>query len=251
VISPEMRDAYEKKYRMRFWVVPPVVSERILRRAPLPSRNGDGRKRGVLLGNVWGQRWLDLLREVFRGGDVEIDWYCNQKKPHGLKYDRAELARDGIRQCDPIAEDDLPGVLAGYDFAVVPSDQLDGQSPLPVRAIAELSLPSRMVTLLAVGHLPMVVLGSPKTCAAAFVQRMQLGTVAPYERSAVRAAIDEVLAPATQAAIRERAAALSGRFTADGVADWIWRSLDAGKAATLDFEEMLADPSAFFSRQGD
>ncbi|HEV3119837.1 MAG TPA: hypothetical protein VGY58_22445 [Gemmataceae bacterium] len=250
VISPEMRNAYEKKYRMRFWVLPPVVAEQILRRTPVRPRDEAGCKRGVLLGNIWGQRWLDLLREVFAGGDVEIDWYCNQKKPHGLNYDRAELARDGIHQRDPVAEDDLPEVLAGYHFAVVPTDLLDGQSPLPVRAIAEFSLPSRMVTLMAVGHVPMLVLGSPSTCAASFVRRMQLGTVAPYERVAARSAIEEILAPEVQAAIRERAATLSGRFTADGVAEWIWRSLDAGKAATLDYEELMANPSAFLSRQG-
>ena len=187
-ISPEMRDAYERKHRMRFWVLPPVVSESIVQRTPVWPADGIDGKRGVLLGNIWGQRWLDLLRAMFRGPEngIEIDWYCNQKKPHGLNFDRDELVRDGIHQCDPVEESMLPDVLSRYSFAVVPSDMLDGQSPLPVRAIAEFSLPSRMVTVVTVGHMPMLVLGSPKTCAGCFVQRFQLGTVSPYDRLAGR-----------------------------------------------------------------
>jgi hypothetical protein len=238
VISPEMRDAYEKKYRMRFWVLSPVVSDRIVKRDTVPAGEIDP-KRGVLLGNIWGQRWLDMLRDVFRGGDVEVDWFCNQKTPSGLKFNRAEVARDGLHQLDPVGEDDLPGVLSRYAFAIVPTDLLDGQSPPTVRAIAELSLPSRMVTLLAAGHAPMIVLGSPKTCAASFLRRFGLGVVASYERETVRSAIAEITSPEAQAAIRGRAAALAPRFSAQGVADWIWRSLDAGKAATLDYEELM------------
>jgi hypothetical protein len=239
VISPEMRDAYEKKYRMRFWVMPPVATMTIAQKTPARPRDGINRKRGVLLGNIWGQRWLDMLREVFRGGDIELDWYCNQTTPSGLSFDRADLALDGIRLRDPVAESCLPDVLAGYEYAVVPSDSLDGQSPPTVRAIAELSLPSRMVTLMAAAHLPMLVLGSPKACAASFVERFGLGAVAPYDRQAARLAIEELLSTEVQTSVRARAAALSAQFTAEGAAEWIWRSLDAGRAVTLIYEELM------------
>jgi len=243
VIGPEMREAYEEKYEMPFWVMPPVVADHIIKREAAPA-SGNGQPRGVLLGNIWGQRWLDMLREIFRGSGVSIDWYCNQINPPGLEYDRDELAADGIVQRNPIAEDDLPKVLGEYSFAVVPTDTLDGRSPLSVQAIAELSLPSRMVTMMATSHLPMLVVGSPATCAAGFVERFDLGAVAPYDRAAVLAAIEALTTPDRQADIRARSARLSGSFTAAGTSDWLWRSLDAGRPITSIYEDLMPKHSA-------
>jgi len=244
VISPEMRDAYQTKYHMRFWVMPPVVAEEIIQKHPVPPPSATDPTRCALLGNIWGQRWLELLPQIFRGSNIEVDWYCNQKEPSGLAFDRAKLAGDGIHLRDPIAEMDLPNVLKRYPFAVVPSDPLDGKSPAAVRAIAQLSLPSRMVTLMATSHLPMLVLGSPKTCAAGFVDRFKLGMIAPYGRDAVLAAIKWLMAPSVQMEIRARAAALGGYFSARGAADWIWRSLDAGKPVSFVYEELMPEQTA-------
>jgi hypothetical protein len=239
VISPEMRDAYQAKYRMRFWVMPPVVAEEIIQKHPVPIPSPTEPTRCALLGNIWGQRWLELLPQVFRGSKIEVDWYCNQKEPSGLAFDRAKLAADGIHQRDPIGEMDLPRVLKCYPFAVVPSDPLDGKSPPTVGAIAQLSLPSRMVTLMAASHLPILVLGSPKTCAAAFVTRFKLGIVAPYEQAAALEAIKWLMSPSIQTDIRARAAALGGYFSARGMADWIWQSLDMGKPVNFVYEELM------------
>jgi hypothetical protein len=239
VIGPEMRDAYEKKYGMSFWIMPPVVADRIVKRKVTPPPAGMDPRRGVLLGNIWGQRWLDMLRQIFRGANVTVDWYCNQINPPGLDFNREELSSDGIVQQDPIAEEDLPRVLSNYAFAVVPTDTLDGMSPSAVRAIAELSLPSRMVTMMATAHLPMLVIGSPVTCAASFVERFDLGCTVPYERAAVSAAIEILLAPVRQTEIRVRAAELSERFTAANADEWIWRSLDAGRPITTDYEDLM------------
>lgn len=180
-----------------------------------------------------------MLRQIFRGAGVTIDWYCNQINPPGLEYDRDELAADGIVQRNPIAEDDLPRVLGEYAFAVVPTDTLDGLSPLAVRAIAELSLPSRMVTMMATSHLPMLVVGSPATCAGGFVERFDLGAIAPYDRAAVLASIEALTTPDRQADVRARAARLSGYFTAAGASEWIWDSLDAGRPITSIYEDLM------------
>jgi hypothetical protein len=244
VISPEMRDAYQAKYHMRFWVMPPVVAEEIIQKHPVPPPPTTDPTRCALLGNIWGQRWLELLQQMFRGSNIEVDWYCNQKDPSGLAFDRAKLAENVIYQRDPIGEMDLPNVLKRYPFAVVPSDPLDGKSPAAVRAIAQLSLPSRMVTLMATSHLPMLVLGSPKTCAAGFVNRFNLGAVVPYERDAVLGAIKSLMSPSVQMEIRARAAALGGYFSARGTADWIWRSLDAGKPVSFVYEELMPEQTA-------
>ncbi len=83
VISSEMQYAYQNKYRLKFWLLPPLVDHRLIRLDPAPSaRNPD---RGVLVGNIWSQRWLDLLRETIRSSGIQIDWYCNSGAP-GLSW---------------------------------------------------------------------------------------------------------------------------------------------------------------------
>lgn len=244
VISPEMRDAYQAKYRMRFFVVPPVVAEAIIRRDVTTMPTTGDIRRGALLGNIWGQRWLDLLRGVFAGSDYAVDWYCNEKTPSGLVFDRRALALDGIQQCDPIAELDLPTVLGRYAYAVVPTDTLDGSSPAAVRAISEYSLPSRMVTIMATAQLPMLVIGSERSAAAGFVKRFNLGLVVPYERPAIESAIATLLEPSMQTAIRERSAALAPRFGADGVADWIRESTMTKTTVGRSYEELFSNGGA-------
>lgn len=239
VISPEMRDRYAKKYGLSFFVVPPLVPESLLRRTPVFPPAGTNESHGVLLGNVWGQRWLDMLRGCLRGSGFSVDWYCNQKTPAGLKFDRAEMAADGIIFNEPVAEAQLPALLARYPFALVPTDTLDGYSPPSVRAIAELSLPSRIPTMVSMAHLPVLVVGSPATCAARFVTRFGLGEVVPYEQAAIAAALARLNTPAAQAEIRSRAAKLAGALTAEGSADWIWKSLEEGGPSDLRYEEMM------------
>jgi len=236
VISPEMRDAYTAKYGASFYVVPPLVPETLLKRAPVPAPAGVNPNHGVLLGNMWGQRWLDMLRACLRGTGISVDWYCNQEQPAGLRFDRTEMAGDGIIFHEPVPETALPDLLARYPFALVPTDTLDGSSPPSVRAIAELSLPSRIPTMVAMAHLPVLVVGSPSTCAARFVSRFELGEVVPYETIAIAAAIARLNAPETQSAIRGRAAHLAGQLTVEGSADWIWESLQQGKPCDNRFD---------------
>jgi hypothetical protein len=244
VISPEMRDRYAKKYGLDFFVVPPLVPESLLKRTPVFPPAGTNPRHGVLLGNVWGQRWLDMLRTCLRGSGFSVDWYCNQKNPAGLKFDRAEMAADGIVFHEPVAEAQLPPLLARYPFALVPTDTLDGHSPPSVRAIAELSLPSRIPTMVSMAHLPVLVVGSPATCASRFVTRFGLGEVVPYEQAAIAAGLSRLNTPAAQTEIRSRAAKLAGELTAEGSADWIWKSLEAGRPIDLRYEDMMPPDAA-------
>ena len=239
VISPEMREAYEKKYRLKFYLLPPLVSDELLSRFPRHHLNGVKPRHCVLIGNIWAQRWLDLLRNTFRNSGFQIDWYCNQKNPRALNFKRADLEQDGIRLLDPIPEDDLPAILSQYAYAIVPSDTLDGKSPPSVQAIAELSLPSRIPFMIATSHLPIVVLGHPETSAARFVKRFGLGAVVPYETHPVRGALERLSEPEIHSAIRSRAAALSASFSARDSADWIWRSLERGEACDLAYETLM------------
>jgi hypothetical protein len=245
VISPEMRDRYAAKYGLDFYVVPPLVPETLLRREPVFPPSGTNPRHGVLLGNVWGQRWLDMLRGCLRGSGYSVDWHCNQKKPAGLSFERSELAKDGIIFHEPVAEAGLPALLARYPFALVPTDALDGFSPPSVRAIAELSLPSRIPTMICMAHLPVLVVGSPATCAARFIGRFGLGDVVPYEQASITDALARLNQPAAQSTIRRRAAALAGRLSTEGSAEWIWQSLAMGRARDRRYEDLMpADVAA-------
>ncbi len=239
VISPEMQEAYGKKYGMKFWQLPPLVPQELIRTAPVQLPADADPRRGVLLGNIWGQRWLEMLRKSFRDTGYQVDWYCNDKNPGSLLFTRAELKADGITLRDPIQEPELPATLSRYAYAVVPSDTLDGQSPPAVQAIAELSLPSRIPTIVTTSHLPILVLGHPNTSAARFVERFQLGAIVPYEAAAVRRALENLLQSESQSQIRKRAAAVSASFSAAGSADWIWRSLERGEACDLTYENLM------------
>jgi hypothetical protein len=237
VISPEMRDAYVRKYRMRFWLMPPLVSDELILRTPRQPNEGVDPRRGILIGNMWGTRWLDMLRDALRGTGYSVDWYCNN--PNSTELERAQIESGGVRAMGTVSDASLPGVLNSYRFAVVPSDPLDGKSLPAVRAIAELSLPSRIPTMLAEAHLPVLVLGSPKTAAARFVERFNLGAVVPYDAVTVKSALDRILTPENEMHIRKRAASLADSFSAKGAADWIWRSLEGGHPSDLRFEELM------------
>jgi hypothetical protein len=240
-ISPEMRAAYEKKYRRRFWLLPPLVSDELIHTGPSQACRPAGPPRGVIIGNIWGQRWLDRLRAAFRGSGFELDWYCNQKNPLFLHFDRSELERDGIRWCDPLPESALASVLSNYSYAVVPSGAFDDYDIPSLQAIAELSLPSKIPFILATAQLPILVLGDARTAAARNVDRLGIGASAIYDAAAVRAALERLLRPEVQAAIRGRAADLARLFSARDAAEWIWRSLEKGEPVDSKFETLMPE----------
>jgi FkbM family methyltransferase len=235
VISSEMQYAYQNKYYLKFWLLPPLVDHQLLRFDPLPpARNPD---RGVLVGNVWSQHWLDLLRETIRPSGIQIDWYCNSGSPW-LKLDLEELRRDGLNLVPALPEKELAPALANYDFALVPSGTLDEIDDN--RCVAQLSLPSRIPFMLATSHIPVIVIGNPKTAAARFVNRFEVGTTCGYATQDFQRAVRHVTNVETQKSMRERAARIAPTFSDVGAADWLWEALEQGAPSNLKFENLLA-----------
>src|SRR5204863_852266 len=107
------------------------------------------------------------------------------------------------------------------------------------RAIATLSLPSRIIFLAAAANTPVLVLGSGETAAARFVKKFGVGLSAPYESAAIAAAIAQLLEPSTQREMRARAAELAPSFSSAGLSDWLWRSMEAGRPVDDHFEELF------------
>ena len=234
-ISPELRDAYEQKYALKFWVVPPVVDAQALCTTPkTPTSQAAASKTGVLIGSLWSRPWLQLFGKTVRQAGLQVDWYGNAKAPW-LNVTAEELRQDGIIDCGFLPEAELSRKLENYAYALVPSGTLDETDDRP--EIARLSLPTRMPFLLAAANLPAIVLGSPQTAAARFLQRFPFGKVVSYEPLKLRSAVDEICSPEQQRALRETAASRAAIFSSKGLAEWIWQSLEQGEASDERFED--------------
>ena len=231
-ISPELRDAYEEKYHLKFWVMPPVVDDAAVQR--VAQSPPDQSQKGVLIGSLWSRPWLERFRKTIREAGLEIHWYGNAKAPW-LKVTSEELRQDGVIDCGFVPEAELTRKLKDYQYALVPSGTLDENDDRP--EIARLSLPTRLPYLLAAANTPVIVMGSPQTAAARFLQRFPIGRVVPYDSGKLRSAVHEICQPAQQHRLRLCAAEWAPVFSARGLAEWIWQSLEKGEAHDERFEE--------------
>ncbi len=222
--------------------MPPVVPSRHILAEPAPLDDCLAEPNtGAILGNIWGQRWLDLLRETVRGSGVKLNWYSTNHLRY-LQGAPEELASDGIEipAGPPLSDPDLVDVLRNTAFVVVPPGTLDDEDDR--RFIAQLSLPSRIPFIMATSHAPFLVVGSEETGAARFVRELGIGTVVPYDREAFRAAVDEITRPEVNERMRRRALVLAARFTDAGAAEWIWQSLARGEAFDSRYEDLMRHP---------
>ncbi len=206
-ISGPMRDAYEAKYGLEIGVLPPTVSPHLVQVEALAlPRTALTAGRAAIVGNVWGQHWLNLLRRALAGSGLRWDWFCNSGA-RWLQASKAELALDGLIVRGSLANEmELKRELQGRPFAIVPSGTLEE---------------------------------GRETAASKFVEAFGLGATAGYESNQIMRAIDQLLNPETQRRMRARAAALAPSFSSGGVRDWLWGSLDAGRPLDQRFEDLL------------
>jgi hypothetical protein len=232
-ISPEMRLAYERKFEERFWYMPPLVPGRFVPSRLCIPHTPRAPIRGVIIGNIWGQQWLDLLRHTVRDSGVQLTWYCNGTLPCG----EDELRADSIVPHDPLKDGPLVDMLRQFWFAVVPSGRMDADDDR--RFLAQLSLPSRMPYMTATSHIPILVLGDSRSAAAHFVEQFGVGVVSSYQTAHFLEAVRDLMRPEINLAMRRRAFALSRRFIDTGSAEWIWQSLASAQAADGRYEDLL------------
>ncbi len=241
-ISPQLCVGYELKYGYPMHYMPPLVAKRlILSRLNPPGEASLATKTGVIVGNIWGQRWLDLLRSTVRDSGITLHWYCAGGF-RWLSCDKEMLAKDGILPHEgPFLEDDkLVEVLRRSSFAVVPSGTLDDSDDR--RFLAQLSFPSRIPYIFATSQTPLLVLGNESTAAAQFVTGVGLGVSAPYERDAFCDAVSYLNRPDVNLTIRRRALVLAGRFADIGASEWIWQSLARGAPIDDRYETLMPAP---------
>lgn len=238
-ISPELREAYEHKYGLKFWILPGLVPAEAIEYNVLDAseyRLFTQTRRGILVGNIWAQRWLESLREAVRGSDVVIDWY-GRPESAALSYDKDELEQDGLHLKGLIPEPDLIKVLRSYPYSIYPTGCTDETDDRP--AIANLSLPSRLSLILAAAHTPIIIIGSPETAAAHFVERFGVGLTCGYDPASFRKAVDYVCRPDVQQKMRHNAVKIAHSLSAEAAGEWIWQSLEKGAPYDLRFEKLM------------
>jgi len=74
-ISKPLCQAYSKKYERKIWFVPPLVESYLM---PPEITAPDSMARGILIGNIWSQTWLENLRQLCRESPrsrVRTRWY--------------------------------------------------------------------------------------------------------------------------------------------------------------------------------
>ena len=238
-ISPEIRDAYEQKYNLEFWLLPGLVPEELLREQVTEPAEYDPytrTRRGILVGNIWAQRWLDSLCSTIRNLDLNIDWYANPN-PGGLKFNKEKLHRDGLIQKGLVPEPKLVEILRKYPYSILPSGSSHHRDDRP--EISKLSLPSRIPFIWATSNTPIIVLGSKDTAAARFVERFKAGVVCDYNPQDFLQAVEYVCSPENQLTLRQNAVKVAQALSVQGIDRWIWNSLERGKPEDLRFERLL------------
>lgn len=275
VISPEMRDAYQERFGKRVYILPPVVPENMIccenpidRPTPAPKspitsdisnslasplkrlaqfvrrkpQSEAETKRGIIIGNIWDEKWLEMLQATIRNSGFEVDWYSNNPDAIMLSKQKDQLVSSGIHLQKPLWSDDLVQELRQRPYAIMPSGMLEAGEKQ--ESIARLSLPSRLPFMMSVSQIPIIVLGSPETAAAKFVERFSLGKVIDYNHQQFRAAAEYVLDPDVQTEIRSRSSRLAPTFSARGLAGWIDDSIRLKQPVDNRFEALFAEPES-------
>lgn len=223
-ISPEFCTLYRDLFGYEIHFAPPIVDAALAQRTPL-HHGAEASPAGVLLGNVWSQRWLEKLADAVAAAQIPMVAY-GPKSPQWVKNDAlaAQVETRGF-----LPEDELVTALRSHPFAVVPTGTLDEADDLP--EVARYSLPSRTLYLSTVGNLPVIVIGHEDSGVARFVKRHGLGIVVPYDGAELRRAALHMCEPEQQAKYRRRAAQMAPAFACDDMLDWLWRSLEKGSPA--------------------
>ena len=235
-ISPELRVAYELKFGFKIGYMPPVVTAHLILSRLNPPPEGEPPTHGIMIGNIWGQHWLSQLRETVRGSGVTLSWYCNGRF-RWVECTREELTADSIVPHDPVPEEELVSALRREWFAVLPTGTLSREDDHSF--IAQLSLPSRLVYLMATSQIPVLALGSPQTGAANFLKQFGIGMVADYNRRSFLEAVEAITQPETNLAMRRNALRAAKRFSDAGAKEWIWESLARCGPADARYEDLM------------
>lgn len=235
---PELRDAYEQKYAMSFYILPAVVPDNLItRNITSPDKNLFRLKKGALIGSIWSNTWFQMLTNTVKGANLHLDWYGNYNY-HWLTESPTEISeKRSITPYGVVDEATLAEKLKQYPYVVVPTGTLDERDDRSELSI--LSLPGRIIFAMASSHTPVIILGSEKTSAGAFIQRFGIGVVCDYNPQSFKEAVEYVTQPDVQKQMRDRASQVAQKFSAFDINNWIWESLVKGEPSDDKFEKLF------------
>jgi hypothetical protein len=236
VTHPELQYSYQEKYGLTFHVLPAIVPSELV---SADTRTAETRSRkctGALIGSFWDQSWFDRLCAILGECGRRIDWFGNNRSPW-FDLSEEKLAKAGIQAHGIVPEYRLAEELAKYPYVIVPTGSLDGAESST--GVARLSLPGRILFTVATSNTPVLLVGSPSTCGARFVNHFGVGEVVPYDAGAVSAAMDRMCDPEAQARMRQAAARIAPLLSDRGIAEWLRQSIDLGFPADRRFEDLF------------
>jgi len=234
-ISEALRSGYQEKFGFPISIIPPTNSQSVFASIDLAAPNHHP-PRGVMIGNVWSAEVVADLRNLIKNSGFVVDWFGNAGKPF-VQLDPDELKAEGIILRGNVPEPELVRELRTFDYAIMPSAALNGN--LEHDWLFRASLPSRLIYLMTTACLPVAVLGDPETAAGQFVERFDLGGTASYKSAAFKVLVHALTNPERATQIRRRAAALAPTFASESVADFIWRSMEVGRAVDDRYEQVF------------
>jgi len=246
-ISPEMIATYRRHFDEPFGLLPPLVTDRD---GEIPNYWHPAIRPAThcaMVGNIWSAEQFAQLRAFTRAAGLTVDWFGNADVAW-LPKDSDEFKRDGIFCQGFLPEQQLAVRLATYPFAVIPGGSLDGTENN--EWLTRLSIPSRMVFILTKTFTPMLVLGSPETAAARFVERLGSGVSSNYDAGDACEKIAAITAPENREQRLGNARRAAAGFVMPGCGEWIWRSLAARECAPTPFDDLFAE-AAGVSETGD
>jgi hypothetical protein len=233
----EMREAYEEKYGLKFYLLPAVVPPDLISASiSKPETELVREKTGVLVGSVWGRAWFDQLKSVIGASDLACHWFGNHKTPF-FRITKEELIEARIRAVGVVSEGALADQLRRFPFAMVPTGTLDENDD--TQWASALSLPGRILFILATSNTPIILFGSSKTPAAKLIEHFRIGVRCDYTAESFLSAVHRVIDPACQTEMRANAVRIAPTLSAEGIGEWMDRSLELGRACDDRFEQLM------------
>jgi hypothetical protein len=151
-----------------------------------------------------------------------------------------ETKKQGINLCGLLPELELVSHLKRYPYIIVPTGTLDERDDR--QELTKLSLPGRIIFVLATSNTPIIVMGNKTTPAAKFVERFRMGVQCDYDGESLKKAVEYVVNPPIQSQMRRNAAFVAKRFSAKNLNNWLWNSIKLGQPMDTRFEDLFSDP---------
>ncbi|MDG1300651.1 MAG: sulfotransferase domain-containing protein [Opitutae bacterium] len=237
-ISTELVHAYQEKFKIEVSYLPPLVPDDWIGMTSdyqLPLL-----ERPVMIGNIWSSDWLKKLMDLLVEADVKVDWYANNPKAKKMLQHVDSMEDHGLYRHAPLDHetDLLQKDFGARLYTLVPTGPLDGEED-PMEKVARLSLPSRVILLVAGGGLPVLVVGSRESAVARFVLQNEIGCVVSYDAEDFNRGVVNITESENNARYRANAKRIAPLFSCSGIEDWIWDSTSAQRPIDDRFERMM------------